>query len=141
MRHAIAIVSLIALASCALNQRNSHAALMDEIEGPIRLPPGARPLGSYARYYTEYEGSVHGAYTTELEPPRPPDYGCDELQSNGSSKAVACPAPADAQPGERRWVKFEDYPAVAGEDCTAIRLEFDPRMRKITYLECVQPLH
>lgn len=141
MRPVFVIVSLITLASCTSNQKSSQEALMDEIESSIRLPPGAGPLESYARYYTEHEGSVHGAYTTEIEAPRPSDYGCEELQSNGSSKTVACPAPADARLGERRWVKFEDYPAVAGENCTAIQLGFDPRTRKITHLECVQPLH
>ena len=141
MRSVLIIASLIAAAGCASYQRNSHAALMDEIESSILLPPGAGPLESYARYYTEYDGSVHGAYTTEIEAPRPADYGCEELLLNGSSKTVACPAPADARPGERRWVKFEDYPAVAGENCTAIQLEFDPRTRKIIYLECAHPLH
>lgn len=141
MQLVIIIVSLIALASCASNQKNSQAALMDDIESSIRLPAGAAPLGSYARYYTEHNGSVHGAYTTEIEVSRPSDYGCEELQLNGSSKTVACPAATDAHPGERRWVKFEDYPAVAGEDCTAIQLEFDLQTRKITYLECVQPLY
>lgn len=141
MRAAFVIVSLIASASCDSNQTNSQAALMDEIESSIRLPPEAGPLESYARYYTEHEGSVHGAYTTGIEAPRPSDYGCEEIQLDGSSKTVACPAPADARPGERRWVKFDDYPAVAGEDCTAIQLEFDPRTRKITYLECAPPLH
>lgn len=141
MRPVFVIVSLITLASCASYHKNSQAALMDEIESSIRLPPGARPLESYARYYTEHEGSVHGAYTIEIEAPRPSDYGCEELQLNGSSKTVACPALADARLGERRWVKFEDFPAVAGEDCTAIQLEFDLRTRKITYLECVQPVY
>ena len=114
---------------------------MDEIESSIRLPPGAGPLDSYARYYTAHEGSVHGAYTTEVEAPRPTDYGCEELASNASSKMVDCPAPADARPGERRWVKFEDYPAISGKDFTAIQLEFDPRTKKFTYLECANPLH
>ncbi|WP_139020349.1 hypothetical protein [Citromicrobium sp. JLT1363] len=141
MKPVIFIVSLIALASCASDQANSRTALMDEIESSIRLPADAGPLESYARYYTEHKGSVHGAYTTEVEAPRPSDYGCEELQVDGSWKTVACAAPADAQPGERRWVKFEDYPAVAGKDCAAIQLEFDLRTRKITYLECSQPLH
>ena len=140
MQLVIVILSLIVLASCESDQKNSQAALLDEIEGSIRLPDGAGPMESYARYYTEYKGSVHGAYTTKIEAPRPADYGCEELQLDGSSKTVACPAPADVYPGDRRWVKFEDYPAVAGEDCKAIQLEFDLRARKITYLECAEPL-
>jgi len=141
MRIVFAIASLIILAGCEPAEDNTHSALMDEIEGSIRLPSGARPLDGYARYYTEYEGAVHGAFTTEVEAPRPSDYSCEELLSNGRSKAVPCPAIADARLGERRWVTFEDYPAVAGEDCSAIQLAFDLRKRKITYIECVQPLH
>lgn len=141
MRSIFITVSLIALAGCASGQKENQEALMDEIESSIRLPPGAGPLESYARYYTAYRGSVHGAYTREREAPQPSDYGCEEVGLNGSSKPVACPAPAYAQPGERRWVKFEDYPAVEGEDCKAIQLEFDPRTRRFKYLECAHPLH
>ncbi len=139
MQAVIVIVSLIALLSCNTDQTNSQAALMDEIEGSIRLPSSAGPLESYARYYTEYKGSVLGTYTTKIESPRPSDYGCEELQLDGSSKTVACAAPADANPGERRWVQFDDFPIVTGEDCTAIQLQFDLRVRKIKYLECAPP--
>lgn len=141
MRPTTIIVLLFALTGCASSQKDSQAALMDDIESSIRLPPGARPLENYARYYTMNEGFVQGAYSTEVEAPRPSDYGCEVVGPDGSSKLVACRPPADARPGERRWVKFEDYPAVAGEDCTAIQLEFDPRTRKFTYLECADPLH
>ena len=141
MRSVFVIASLITLAGSAPSEKSGQEALMDEIESSIRLPPEARPLESYARYYTEYEGSVHGAYTTKIEAPRPADYGCEEFQLNGRSKAVPCPALADARHGERRWVKFDDYPAVAGENCSAIQLAFDLRTRKITYLQCAEPLH
>lgn len=141
MRSVFVIASLITLAGCEPSADSRQTALMDEIENSIRLPPGARPLDGYARYYTEYEGSVHGAFTTNIEAPRPSDYGCEELLANGRAKAVPCPAIADARLGERRWVKFDDYPAVAGEDCSAIQLAFDLRTRKITYLQCAEPLH
>ena len=141
MRTVFIIISLLAVAGCASTQKNSRAALMDEIESSIRLPSGAEPLESYARYYTEHNGSVLGAYTTEIEAPRPSNYGCEELGLKGGSTKVACPALADARPGERRWVKFEDYPAVAGKNCTAIQLEFDPRAKIITYLACANPPH
>ena len=139
MKSITIIVSLVALTGCGSSPEESQAALMDEIEGAVRLPTEAGPLDSYARYYTVHRGSVHGAYTTEVEAPRPTGFGCEKLGSNGKSKMVACPAPADAQPGERRWVKFDDYPAVAGKDCTAIQLEFDLQTRQISYLECAHP--
>ncbi len=111
---------------------------MDEIESSITLPPGALPLQSYARYYTEHRGLVHGAYTTEIEEERPPDYGCEEAQLDNSYKPVACPASADVRPGSRRWVKFEDYPAVGGLDCSALQIEFDPKAKAFIYLECAE---
>lgn len=129
------------LGSCSTSQERKHEALMNEIEASIRLPSGARPLEGYARYYTEHRGEVIGAYTTEVEVPRSADYGCEKLTADGKSKAVGCPAPADVRPGQRRWVKFEDYPTVAGEKCTAIQLIFDPRVRKIKNVECVEPIY
>jgi hypothetical protein len=141
MRPFLVLLPLIASVSCAPAGVSSQVALMNEIEGSIRLPPGAGSLGSYARYYTEHDGSIHGAYTTEVEEPPPPDYGCDELQSDFSSKAVPCPALADVPVGQRRWVKFDDYPAVAGPGCTAIQLAYDRQAKKFTYLRCVRPLH
>lgn len=126
------------LASCSNSEERKHEALMNEIESSIRLPSGAGPLESYARYYSEYRGEVVGAYTTEVEAPRPADYGCEELSADGKSKSVRCPAPADVRPGQRRWVNFEDYPAVAGHKCTAIQLIFDPRTRKIKDVQCVE---
>ncbi|WP_435416698.1 hypothetical protein WAB17_07295 [Parerythrobacter aurantius] len=135
----ILIFSAFSLASCASDQTDIQGYLMDEIESSIDLPPGAKPLGNYARYYTEYDGLVHGAYTIEVETPRPLEYGCEEARSDGRSMTTTCSSPADAKPGERRWVKFEDYPAVSGEDCTAIQLQYDPRTKRFTYLECAHP--
>jgi hypothetical protein len=137
IRSALAAFAFLLL-SCSTSQERKHEALMNEIEASIRLPSGAGPLESYARYYTEYRGEVIGAYTTEVEAPRSADYGCEELLANDKSKPVGCPAPADVRPGQRRWVKFEDYPAVAGEKCTAIQLVFDPRARKIKDVRCVE---
>lgn len=114
---------------------------MDEIESSIILPVGALPMQRYARYYTEYSGSIHGAYTTKIEEQRPVDYGCEEAKLDGNSKPVACPSVADLQPGNRRWVKFEDYPAVAGRDCTAVQIEFDPKTKTFVYLQCSEPTH
>lgn len=135
MHRAFLISLLITLSACASNQPRSHEALMDEIESSITLPPEALPLQSYARYYTEYRGSVHGAYTTEIEEQRT-SHGCEEAQPDSSYKPVVCPAAADVRPGSRRWVKFEDYPAVVGRDCTALQIEFDPKSRTFIYLEC-----
>lgn len=138
MKYALVSISLVATAGCASSQVASQDALMDEIERSVILPAGALPLQSYARYYTEDRDLILGAYTTQVEEPRPADYGCEEAQIDGSSKPVECSAIADVPRGQRRWVKFRDFPYVGVEDCGAIQLAFDPRTRKIIHLECVQ---
>jgi hypothetical protein len=114
---------------------------MNEIESLVRLPANAGKVQSYARYYTKYKGSVHGAYTTTVEGPRPPDFGCSEMKSDDSVKAVPCPASADVPVGQRRWVRYEDYPAVSGAGCTAINLQYELQTKQFTYLECAEPDH
>ncbi|WP_152608676.1 hypothetical protein [Croceibacterium mercuriale] len=138
MKSALIIIFLITLAGCVPNQATSQERLMDEIESSIALPAEALPLRSYARYYTQYQGSVLGAYTTQVEEPRPADYGCEELRSDGSSKAVGCRAIANVPLGQRRWVEFDDYPAVSGRGCTALQLDFDPGTKGFNYLECAE---
>jgi hypothetical protein len=141
MRPSSALTLLIASASCAPGEFGREALLMDEIESSIRLPANGRSLGSYARYYTEDGGLVHGAYTTEVEKPRPPDFGCSKVQSDDSLKEVACPALADVPVGQRRWVKSDDYPAVAGENCSAIQVVFNPRSKKLIDVACTERNH
>lgn len=139
MRFVVVIAFFAICAGCASKETTRQAAIMDEIEGSIRLPPGARSLTDYARYYTEEDGSVHGAYTTQIESPRPADYGCEEVHLNGGTTTIACPALADARRGERRWVKVKDYPVVAGANCNALHLAYDPRAKIFTYLKCAEP--
>ncbi|MHA6723180.1 hypothetical protein [Sphingomonas sp. RS2018] len=114
---------------------------MDEIEAKLVMPDGSLPLSKYARYYTEQDGKVHGAYTTEIEEKRPADYGCTVIQHDGRTQNVPCPALADLQPGHRRWVLFHDYPAVAAENCRAIQVQYNPVSRLIEFLECAVPMY
>lgn len=141
MRPVLVLLLLIASVSCAPARLSRQEALMDEIEGLVQLPANAGTVQSYARYYTEYKGSVHGAYTTTVEGPRPPDFACSEMKSDDSVKAVSCPAAADVPVGQRRWVRYEDYPAVTGSGCAAIDLQYEPRTKQFTYLQCAKSDH
>ena len=140
MRLATYLALLGSLASCAVSEERKHDVAMDQIERSIRLPEGALPLDSYARYYTEYKGKIHGAFTTEFEV-RSPDTRCAEMPADGGEiKDIKCPKVADLRLGKRRWVDFADYPAVAGENCRAVQLVYDPEAKKIEHLECPEPL-
>lgn len=138
MRPAILLTLLMALSACVSTQSDSNEKTMDGIENSITLPPNALALESYARYYTEHRGLVIGAFTTVVEGTRPPDYGCEELQLDFTSKSVPCPAVADVRIGSRRWVSFADLPSVAGKDCTALRVEYDPMSKNFTLIDCAK---
>ncbi len=137
MRFATISLLLLTLssASSGSGENNRHEKLMDEIELAIVLPAGALPLNSYARYYTEYEGAIHGAYTIEIEE-RPTGYGCSKVTEDFQLKDVACPAIANLRPGNRRWVNSADFPAVGGHNCDSIQIEFNPKTKSFDYLAC-----
>lgn len=137
MRFATISLLLVTLpgASSGSEVNNRHEKLMGEIELTIVLLAGALPLNSYARYYTEYEGAIHGAYTTEIEE-RPTGYGCSEVTEDFQLKDVTCPAIADLRPGSRRWVNSTDFPAVGGRNCDGIQIEFNPKTKSFDYLAC-----
>ena len=153
MRYSIAMVEgdrglwmmllpwLICLSACATNAETETERLMTQIESSVVLPSNAFELEEYARYYTFYRGKVHGAYTMEVASPLSADEVCEQENIDGSTRPVKCPDAADLPLGERRWVKFEDYPAVSGSDCMAIQLEYDPRNMRFDYIECAAPLH
>jgi hypothetical protein len=114
---------------------------MDEVEANVKMPRGAGPVSSYARYYTFAPGGlVIAAYTREIEK-REPGATCAEAMPDGSFKYVECGAPANVKIGERRWVSSEDFPAVADENCGAVQVAYDPKARHVEFAECVEPLY
>jgi hypothetical protein len=135
----VALFFVLLSASAAAGEGRPEK-LMSEIEANLTLPEGALPLVKYARYYTEYRGRIHGAYTTEVEV-RPKDYSCSEMQAGFSLKEVRCAAIANLQPGQRRWVPFRDYPAVAAKECHAVQIMYNPADRSFEYVECATPRH
>lgn len=69
-------------------------ALLDRIEARVKLPTGAAPLASYARYYAR--------------------------QANGEIVAIYLRLGDDA-PG-RRWVSERDLPLVADGGCSVVTI-------------------
>ena len=140
MRFAGPLLLLLVGTGCSVGEKSRQDRLMDEIEAHLTLPKGSLPLAKYARYYTDYGGRIHGAYTTEIER-RPADVGCEEMLANGTSKDVPCSAVADLQPGHRRWVQFSDFPAVVAGGCRAIQVMYNPSTRSIEYAGCLTPTY
>lgn len=132
------LVILGTLSACAPDQNDRREIMMDEIERALILPPGALNLNDYARYYTEDRGLIHGAFTTEIET-RSPDVGCSELSNDSKMVDVSCSAVADLTPGSRRWVPYNDYPAVADKNCRAVQIAYNPRSKVFEYNECASP--
>jgi hypothetical protein len=138
MKFAVLLLVLLSVSLTADEVR--HERLMNEIEANLTLPKGALSLAQYARYYTEYHGQIHGAYTTKVEV-RSKDYTCSEMQVDFSLKKVPCAAIANLKPGQRRWVPFRDYPAVAAEECGAVQIMYNPANRSFEYVECARPTY
>ena len=141
MKLDVALLLLWLLSSCAPSPHSRQDALMNEVEASVKMPRGAGPLSSYARYYAfAPDGLLVAAYTREVEK-QEPGVSCSEMTLDGDLKDVACPALANAKLGERRWVSFEDFPAVADEACGAVQVVYDPKARRILYTECVRPVY
>jgi hypothetical protein len=133
----MALLEFWLLTSCAPSPDQTHARLMDEIETNLSLPRGAGPLESYARYYArERDGLIIGAFTRRIEK-RDAGVVCSQMTIEGDAKEIPCPALADAKVGERRWVGLNDFPAVADDNCGAIQIVYDPKLRRILNSECV----
>lgn len=131
-------MAILILSGCIGNGQRRENRLMDEIESKLDLPKGALPLAAYARYYTEDDGAIIGAFTTEVEEVRE-GTECLEMQLDSSTKGVPCPAIADLTPGHRRWVPQSDLPAVSNVDCQAVQIMYNPASRLVEYAECATP--
>lgn len=59
------LIATLVLSACSSSASPEQERLMDTIETRVRLPPGARPLTAYARYYAlDGTGRVLAIYTT-----------------------------------------------------------------------------
>lgn len=88
-------------------------AIMDRIERDIRLPEGAGPLASYARFYAWQQRE-------------------DDVR-----KVVAIyDGVTGAMPPGRRWVTETDFPLVMDGGCSIVTLSYNVAEQRIEHVTC-----
>jgi hypothetical protein len=95
------------LGACSSSASPEQVRLMDQVEGRVQLPAGARPLTDYARYYAaDGSGRVVAIYTLFVAP---------SLDDH------------DLPTGQRRWVAdYGHLPNVTGGGCDTVHVVFTP---------------
>ena len=96
----------------ANSEAQAREELMDEIERQVRLPEGAGPLASYARYYAWQQ------------------------RDDGYRKVVAVFERLTGAPPGRRWVAETDFPLAMDGGCGLISLSYDVTARRIEHVAC-----
>jgi hypothetical protein len=127
-----------------------NGRLMEAIERQVRMPPGARPLNDYARFYARApvdlnvaKGTVMGVYRipATLSPP-PPGAICEAFTEHGGLRKVPCdPGVHRLLAGQRKWL--EDYMALPFVDdggCNTVNVEFDSEKQIVQRVYCNGPL-
>ncbi|NML08267.1 hypothetical protein [Sphingomonas sp. G-3-2-10] len=121
------------LNGCAPSAIPARAALIDEIEKNVRLPPDASPLSHYARAYAYAPNRrVRAVY---FQPDEPYPEFCKmalEHEQEGAQVSLFCPPPKGMSAGERRW--FDNYrflPSAKDGGCSWITVELDLNTRTI----------
>lgn len=137
-----ALLLALLVCGCSARPRDPHEQVMDRIESEIALPPGARPLRDYARYYAaDDHGLVFAVYA--LPDSRPTgDESCSALNAetilaNANGPAVPCPetSPEEASlsAGQRRWMSAPEAipqtPDTLG--CEQVTFSYDPRRNAV----------
>jgi hypothetical protein len=132
------VLCVAVLFSCDTPDRR-RAEILDEIEGQVRLPASALPIGSYSRYYAP-SGSdrVEALYIIHGQ-----NFIRDArayCQTRHASKFPCGPKPGElglVGVGDRRWVASPDeLPMSHGGGCGVIRFGYDLRQGTFTDLEC-----
>lgn len=89
-----------------------QTALMDRIEREIRLPEGAGPLASYARYYAWQQ------------------------RGDGVRKVVGVYLGLGERTPGRRWVEETDFPLVMDGGCGLVNLSYNVAEQRIEHVTC-----
>lgn len=132
MRLASISLGAMALTGCGAAVSSGEAKLMDAIESQIVLPPPARPIDAYARYYARGpDGSVIATYVL-------PDVYKEEL---GACRGTDCQQAPLIGAGERRWLADRYIlPVVAARSCALIVMVYNPAKHRIEELRCTEGL-
>ncbi|MCW3836523.1 hypothetical protein ACFQ1E_10130 [Sphingomonas canadensis] len=84
------------------------AALMDRIEGALRMPAGAQPVAGYTRYYA----------------------WADKARTKVTGVLVT------GGRAERKWIGFDDLPLSLAPGCAVVSLVFDAARGTIDEVYC-----
>lgn len=136
----IAVLTLVG--SCSSPSQRRQEALMNEIEATIRLPKGARPLASYARYYAYVTPDVvMGEYMLpHLDDP--PGQQCADINMNFTTTNVSCSIPAregkEIGKDQRIWLSdWHHMPMGDDHKCGALTFGFHPASHTFDSLACI----
>ena len=86
--------------------------LMDQIERQVRLPAGAGPLASYARYYAWQQ------------------------REDGLRKVVGVYVRLSGHPPGRSWVAENEFPLILDGGCAMITLSYDLAAQRVEHVTC-----
>ena len=101
----------VAAAAASADRRE---LLMDEIEGKLVMPAGAKPLASYARSYA---------------------YDEKEKATPGLVIGIYDSLTRDRKPG-RRWVTQDALPKISDGGCGIVVVRYDPAAGKVVSAFC-----
>ena len=93
-------------------EAQAREELMERIEREVRLPEGAAPLASYARYYAWQE------------------------RGDGIRKVIAVYLGVGERTPGRRWVTENEFPLILDGGCGLISLSYDAAARRIEHVTC-----
>ncbi len=140
--------SLIGCSSPEARTRDAETrardALMDSIENSIRLPTGAKPLDTYARYYAPASGEdVVGVFILPGLDDLPPGEGCEELLPNMTTAPCyyAWPKSTDVGAGNRVWLS--DYsmlpmPMRDADNCSFVTMVYRTTEKHFLEVSCFE---
>lgn len=122
----------LVLAGCSQPMSGDHANVMDVIEAKVALPPEAKPLTSYARYYARgKDGKVMATYVL-------PDVLKAEIDD---CRGLDCQRAPLIAAGQRRWLaEWSILPIVYDRSCAMVFLTYNPDKKRVEELRCTEGL-
>jgi len=94
------------------SEAQAREELMDRIERQLRLPEGAAPLASYARYYAWQQ------------------------RGDDRRKVVAVYLGVGERTPGRRWVEETEFPLILDGGCGLVSLSYDLAAQRIEHVTC-----
>ena len=92
-------------------EAQAQIELMDQIERQVRLPEGASPLATYARFYAWQQ------------------------RGDAIRKVVATYVALGEPPG-RRWVEETDFPLIMDGGCSVITMSYNVTTQQVEHVSC-----